>query len=289
VETAGYRLVRLKNGSVSVRSEAEGETFHPVIGPVAEAEALYVRQLRLPERVASHRRFVLWDVGLGAGANVFTALRHLSQIPARLEIVSFDRTLDPLRFALEQADKLGFVGEFAPATRQLLDHHTVEFRQDALEISWRVHVSDFPTLVSSGESVPAPHAIFYDAFSPARNAAMWTLPLFTALWQRLDPARPCALATYSRATLVRTTLLCAGFRVGAGHATGEKEETTIAANTAELIEEPLNGPWLERARRSTSAEPLGEPNYRQSRLSQPTLNVLERHPQFSGGHRSAKA
>src|SRR5208283_2816198 len=98
----------------------------------------------------------------------------------------------------------------------------------------------------------APHAIFHDAFSPAKNPAMWTLPLFENLFRVLDPARPCALTTYSRSTMLRATLLLAGFFVGVGHATGEKEETTIAANDLNSISEPLDRRWLDRARRSHS-------------------------------------
>ncbi len=109
---------------------------------------------------------------------------------------------------------------------------------------------------------------------------MWTAPLFANLYRLLDPQRPCALATYSRSTLLRATLLVAGFFVGAGHATGEKEETTIAANTLALIAEPLDRRWLGRARRSTSAEPLAEPAYRQARLSPATWEKLREHPQF---------
>jgi len=130
------------------------------------------------------------------------------------------------------------------------------------------------------ESFPAPHAILFDPFSPAKNPAMWTLPLFTNLFRLLDPGRPCALATYSRSTMTRAGLLLAGFYVGAGHATGAKEETTIAANTLELIHEPLDRRWLERARRSHSAEPLGELVYRQLRLAPATWEGLQAHPQF---------
>ncbi len=91
---------------------------------------------------------------------------------------------------------------------------------------------------------------------------------------------PCALPTYSRSTLLRVSLLLAGFFVGAGHATGEKEETTIAANTLDLIDEPLDKEWLHRARVSGSAEPLWEPIYRQARLREETWERLLRHPQF---------
>ncbi len=85
---------------------------------------------------------------------------------------------------------------------------------------------------------------------------MWNQPLVSRLYELLDPQRPCALPTYSRSTMLRVTLLLAGFYVGVGHATGEKDETTIAANDLGLIEAPLDARWLERVRRSTSAEPL---------------------------------
>ncbi|NBR87267.1 MAG: hypothetical protein EBS84_20540 [Proteobacteria bacterium] len=122
--------------------------------------------------------------------------------------------------------------------------------------------------------------MLFDAFSPAKNPEMWTLPLFTQLFRRLDPARPCAMPTYSRATLLRVTWLLAGFHVGVGHATGEKEETTLAANTLALLDEPLDRKWLERARRSTSAEPLHEAKYRQAPLTAATWEQLRAHPQF---------
>jgi hypothetical protein len=81
--------------------------------------------------------------------------------------------------------------------------------------------------------------------------------------------------------MLRVTLLLAGFFVGVGHATGEKEETTIAANTIDLIAEPLDRRWLQRAHRSSSAEPLWEPVYRQAALSSATWDKLLQHPQFS--------
>ena len=81
--------------------------------------------------------------------------------------------------------------------------------------------------------------------------------------------------------MLRVTLLLAGFFVGLGHATGEKEQTTIAANSPDLIAEPLDRRWLQRAQRSTSAEPLWEPLYRQARLSSATWEKLQQHPQFS--------
>src|SRR5213596_31687 len=102
-----YKIGRLANGVHSVHSLAHGETFHPVIGPAAEAEALYVRQLNLRDRVKHHSsRFIIWDIGLGAAANTIIVLRALHDIPAPLQILSFDETTEPLRFALDHAATL---------------------------------------------------------------------------------------------------------------------------------------------------------------------------------------
>ena len=352
----GYKLVQLAAGAYSIHSLAYGETMHPAIGPAAEAEALYVDQLRLAERIREQAgEFVIWDVGLGAAANALAVLRATRHLACALRLVSFDNTTEPLQFALNHAKALGYFGGYESRAQTLLEKHRVSFRDADHLVEWELQPGDFPTLLarllasssarfhhepqgaagilpaeepvtcsadgtSAGpwrrcltgsrfmvprhgikvmkaahepqgaagilpaeepELFPAPHAILFDPFSPAKNPAMWTLPLFTNLYRLLDPARPCALATYSRSTMTRVALLLAGFYVGAGHATGEKEETSIAANTPELIDEPLDRAWLERARRSHSAEPLWEPVYRQARLAPATWEGLQRHPQFA--------
>jgi tRNA U34 5-methylaminomethyl-2-thiouridine-forming methyltransferase MnmC len=281
---SGYQLVRLNNGICSVRSLADAETFHPVIGPVAEAEALYVKQLRLRERLQNHAgEFVIWDVGLGAAANALTVLRATRDINCQIRLVSFDHTLEPLQFALKNAEALGYFGGYETHLKELLRTHRVAFQHHQQSVNWEFHHGDFPTLLKSesvNRQIQTPHAILFDAYSPARNPAMWTLPLFTNLFQLLDPQRPCALPTYSRSTILRVTLLLAGFFVGVGHATGEKEETTIAANDLSLITEPLGPRWLDRVRRSHSAEPMVEPVYRIAPLSTECWERLQAHPQF---------
>jgi len=275
-----------------VHSLAHAETFHPVVGPVAEAKALYVRQLRLVERLETTTgEFVVWDVGLGAAANPITFLRAAERVPASVRIVSFDHTIEPLRFALENVAHLEYLAGFEDPLRRLLKNGAVSFTWGALRVQWEMQVADFPSLLAgpAAASFPKPHAIMFDAFSPAKNPAMWTEPLFAALYHLLDPQRPCALPTYSRSTMLRVTLLLAGFFVGVGHPTGEKEETTVAANTLELIDEPLEQQWLQRARRSTSAEPMWEPVYRQAPLSPQSWERLKDHPQFKGRSESSSS
>jgi hypothetical protein len=291
-----YQLVQLANGQKTLYSARYGEKMHPGLGPTLEAELLYVRQLKIRTRLpASRGEFVIWDVGLGAAANALATLRATRELAGELRLISFDNTAEPLQFALNNSEALGYVREYENQITALLRDRRVAFDNGRLKVRWEFHLGDFPSWLDSrslasqgsaqlfqraGSETGAPHAIFYDAFSPAKNPAMWTLPVCENLFRSLDPARPCALTTYTRSTMIRTTLLLAGFCVGVGRATGQKEETTMAANSLELITDPLDARWLERAARSGSAEPLPRPNYTQMPLSPATMERLRRHPQF---------
>jgi tRNA U34 5-methylaminomethyl-2-thiouridine-forming methyltransferase MnmC len=284
-----YQLVQLANGEKTLFSASYGEKLHPGLGPTAEAERLYVRQLQICERLQNGAgEFVIWDVGLGGAANAIAALRATKEISGKLRLVSFDNTAGPLEFALHNAAALGYVAGYEETLAALLRENKIEFANGKLSVTWEFHLGDFPEMLSNlklktqnSKFAPPPHAIFYDAFSPAKNPAMWTLPVFQNLFHALDPQRPCALTTYSRSTLLRSTLLLSGFFVGVGHATGMKEETTVAASDLNLLAEPLGARWLERALRSDSAEPLREPVYSRAKLSPATAEKLRAHPQFA--------
>ncbi len=254
-DQAGFDLVTVQTGARSLRSREFGETFHPVVGPMIEAVVLHVRQQRLVERAGKTRGpFVIWDVGLGAAANAIAAIEafHAADAAMRVELHSFDHTTAPLAFALEHAEALGYLPPHAEAVRSLLK--TGRWQSPVLpEFAWHFHAGDFRESITHP---PAPHAILYDPYSPAANPALWTLEHFAALHARLDPTRPCLLTNYTRSTAVRVTLLLAGFFVGRGHATGEKDETTIASNALELLDEPLDARWLERVQKSTRSAPL---------------------------------
>jgi len=281
----GYELVPLADGVHGVFSHAYQETCHPIIGPEREARRLYVEGLDLVRRVSRRAGapFVLWDVGMGSAANTLAVLRALASIPAALRVVSFDQTTAALEFALGHVSALPFLAGFEPHLRRLMTERRVAFRHGELEVSWEYAAGNFPALLAQAplDAWPKPDAVVFDPHSPARNPEMWTLPLFERLHARLDPARPCALSTYSRSTMVRTALLLAGFYVGRGGGAGAKEETTMAASGRELLSDPLDRAWLERIRSSTSAEPLTEEGYRQAPLSAATQARLQAHRQFA--------
>lgn len=269
-----FEIRELKDGIKSLRLIENQETFHPEIGPMAEARILHVEQHRLRERVAETRSFVLWDVGLGAAANAIAAVEAMSDCSADVEIHSFDRNTDAIRFALSRTEDLDYLQGYGPALECLIEQRDIRIKP---KIRWVFHLGDFRHEMLRSE-IPAPDAVFYDPYSPRGNVDMWNLEHFQALRRRL--VKPCLLSNYTRATSTRVTWLLAGFSVGIGVAIGKKEESSLAATDIRLLEKPLPTSWLKRVRVSHSAAPLRGQLYSTGPISSDDYSDLANLPQF---------
>jgi tRNA U34 5-methylaminomethyl-2-thiouridine-forming methyltransferase MnmC len=278
-----FELVTLRNGTRAVRHVGHGEVMHPSVGPWQEAQALYVAQSRLAERLqTAGPPLYVWDVGLGAGTNAVAALtcaRELGERQLRqLKVVSFEIDLAPLRLALADSEGFPFLQPFAEAARSLAS--TQCWREGPL--SWELHLGDATALWREREHERAPSepvdVIFFDPFSPASNPAMWTPSAFESLrGHTREDSDGCTLFTYSAATPTRVSLLLGGFFVGTGVATGMKRETTVAATRPELLLEPLDGRWLARWERSTAQGPHG------GESNDKVRSAVSEHRQFTRG------
>jgi hypothetical protein len=277
-----FELVDLENGLVSLRCTNSQETFHPGIGPAEEARILHVEQQALTKRAQNSKNFILWDVGLGAAANAIAAITTLrKELPADAShpviIQSFDKSTRPLEFALKNAQALGYIVGFEKEIAELLIHNEVKISEN---IIWKFHQGDFCSDIET-LSMRAPDAIFYDPYSSKSNGEMWSLDHFSKIYQRLDPQRPCLLTNYTASTYLRVTLLLAGFYVGYGTQIHKKLQTTIAANSLDLLSRPLDKEWLtERVSISHSAAPLRDLPHKIAPISKADYLKLCQHPQF---------
>jgi hypothetical protein len=220
---------------------------------------------------------VIWDIGLGPAANAITAIETLRESAGPVEIHSYEIDTSVLEFALGHAEPLKYLVGWEGVVSELL---SAGVASPAPGISWRLHRGDFSRSRHEG---PAPSAIFFDPYSPARNAEMWSLETFRMIRDAVSsPYAPdCTMTNYTRSTSVRVTMLLAGWFVGTGVPTGEKEETTIAANRIGLLEKPLDAAWLTRVRSSTNSSPLRGRNYERGPISPEDYTLLAAHPQFA--------
>ena len=276
-----FELVTLRNGTRAVRHTGHGEVMHPSVGPWQEAQALYVAQSQLAEKLQKDGPPLhLWDVGLGAGTNAVAALtcaRELGERQRRqLKVVSFEVDLAPLRLALADSEGFPFLQPFAEAGQALAT--TQRWREGRLE--WELHLGDAAALWREREqpygSWELADIVFFDPFSPASSPAMWTPSAFQLLRTHArEDSEGCTLFTYSAATPTRVSLLLGGFFVGAGIATGMKKETTVAATRRESLREPLDERWLARWERSTAQGPHG------TATSEELQSAIRGHTQFN--------
>lgn len=270
-----FELVTLRNGARAVRHVGHGEVMHPSIGPWQEAVALYAEQSRLAEKLQqAGPPLCVWDVGLGAGTNAVAALTVAAGLGLaqrrRLRIVSFEVDLSPLRLAISDADGFPFLRAFVGAAETLASAR--RFQGELFD--WELHLGDACALWD--QATCPPDLIYFDPFSPVANPQLWTSDSFARLREHAGRAASgCSLFTYSAATPTRVSLLLGGFYVGAGHPTGAKTETTVAATHRRLLEKPLDRRWLERWERSSSKAPHGSP------LTAQIEQAVRRHAQFT--------
>jgi queuine tRNA-ribosyltransferase len=256
-----HEIVRTRGGALAVRSRQAGEIMHPGVGPLVEAEQLYVRQSRLAERLRAARApLVLFDVGLGAGSNALAARAVSEAAPAEaapLHLISFERDLGALALALEAGEAFGFVGEAAIAARALL----ASGRHDSARTSWRLEAGDLLAALAAwsarGDESARADVVFWDPFSPRANPGLWTVAAFSAIRRCAGPA--CTLYTYSASTAVRVALLLAGWAIGVGDGIGSKERTTAAAIRVGDLARPLDQRWLGRLSHAGAPMPADAP------------------------------
>jgi queuine tRNA-ribosyltransferase len=234
------------DGFSSIRHVPSGEIMHSVNHPDEEAHRVYVSQSALIARArAGERALVVWDVGLGAAHNAMALIRALDGAGAEVQLVSFERDLDPFRLALAHGKQFPHLRHAAPHILAA----SGAYRRERL--AWTLCEGDF---LETFPGQPTPDVIFWDPFSSKVDASLWSLETFRRLFRAMD--RPVELFTYSSSTAVRSSLLAAGFHVARGLASGPKDETTIALKLGTAVDlsiHPLLGrSWLERRERSTA-------------------------------------
>ncbi len=253
-----FEIVTTTTGAISIRNNKVNEIMHNPVGPWIEANALYIDQSNLKLRLSdiSSDEFVIFDIGLGAAANAIAAMSCAQNMtgPSRpLRLVSFERDLDLLKFALHHSEKFAHFKGFESAIEQILDKG--HWHND--KIFWELHHGDF--LETSKNTIPRPHLIFFDPYSPKVNQDMWTSECFKKIRQSSREPKDggTSLYTYSQATCIRVALINAGFFVGYGQATGLKTQTTEAATGLSMLKSPLDKIWFERWQRSNARYPYG--------------------------------
>lgn len=181
----------------------------------------------LPQAWAGRRHFTVAELGFGTGLNMLALLDlWASHRPAGGHLHLFSVEAFPLPLAVVAAAHQAIDGLNRSLSAHLLAHwpqgarglHRIAF--PALGATLDLMVADAATAVPQWEGKA--DAWFLDGFAPARNPAMWSDELLSAVAARTAPGGRAA--SYSVAGHVRRALASAGFAVERPPGFGSKRQ-----------------------------------------------------------------
>lgn len=252
-------VVLTRSGAPAMLDRTSGEVMHPVVGPLVEAERLYVAPSQLEQRLRApgSEPVVLLDIGLGAGSNAAAAIALRESLPSdlrRLSIISVDRSLAALALALQPEHAAAF--GWGPAVSHIARALLMNGSYQSAHFDWQLCEADILQTLAARPAASV-DIVFWDPFSPSANPELWTLAAFSAARRVCRPG--ATLHTYSGATAIRSALLLAGFAVGIGEKISEGKHATLAALPPSTLSAPLDPRWLQRLTRSSAPFPSDAP------------------------------
>jgi tRNA U34 5-methylaminomethyl-2-thiouridine-forming methyltransferase MnmC len=204
------RCIQLtKDGSHTIAIPALAVTYHSVHGAIQESMHVFI-EAGLNYYISTYKpeNIAVLEMGFGTGLNVLLTSIALEKTNTSVYYVSVEKF--PLTH--QDAAALNFCQQLNRDDLQddFMAMHTCE---------WDKSIPMYENLLlykSSTDLTSFTHTtnfdiIYFDAFAPATQPALWTVEIFTKLFQLLNTNG--ILVTYCSKGDVRRALLAAGFKV----------------------------------------------------------------------------
>jgi tRNA 5-methylaminomethyl-2-thiouridine biosynthesis bifunctional protein len=208
------------------------DIYHSEAGGIGQAEYVFIKGNDLPRRWSGRTLFSIFETGFGLGLNFLATWAHWRRDPlacTRLHFVSVEKhpfSRDDLQAYLSslhrsaaahlsEAELTPLYAALVPLAQMLCEQwpvlvpgmHRLEFDggRVVLTLIFGDALKVLPTLSLRAD------AFYLDGFSPAKNPALWSTPIFKCLTRFAAPG--ASIATYTIAAAVRNGLVDAGFVV----------------------------------------------------------------------------
>lgn len=199
------RLVRTADGSFTLDSPALGGHYHSLHGAMAEGRHIYIAQgLQAVRKIAID----VLEVGLGTGLNALLTWEDSERAGKQVSYLA----LEPFPVPAELCERLGHplaIGAPArqPGYRAMMradPGRTIRLSPQFIFRWEQVHLQEW-------EACEAFDLVYFDAFSPRAQPAMWTLDVFRRIQRAMRPG--AVMVTYCVKGEVRRTMAKAGLVV----------------------------------------------------------------------------
>jgi len=214
-----YEFITTDDGSITAFSKLYGEACHSTSGAVNETILHYIKGCKIEEK-AQKEIITILEVGFGVGIGYQETKKALKE--KKYIFISMEIDEDLIIYFLEKNPEI--------LLKEKTDYfYFCEFENHKLYLLYGNARVTLPKFCK--EHSPLFDCIYQDAFSPKRNAILWTTEWFELLKE--NSKEDCIMSTYSSSSSIRKSMISAGWKILKGAQFGPKRSSTRAVLTGE--------------------------------------------------------
>ncbi len=216
-------IILTKDGSPTIYLPDLNEHYHSTHGAIQEAEHVFI--LNGLNEFINQEKITIIEIGFGSGLNaLLTAISCYKKEKGTIHYTGIEAF--PLT-DLEQS-KMNY-GQllFSPSSNEIQEKINQSPWNEAHEIHPKFEIIKIKSKIEEID-LPSDHfdIVFYDAFGPSAQANMWTIEIFTQLFNSLKENG--LFVTYCAKGQVKRDLKAVGFSIESRPGPPGKREMTLA-------------------------------------------------------------
>ena len=222
-----YQLKITADGSYTLHSPLYDKDCHSLFGAKSETEIYYLAGCEILSKLQQQKSINILEVGFGIGLGLITTYEKTSALDLPVHFVSLEIDQKLIEFVIHQG---------------ILKDFSVEKKSNSIEVtknkfSAKILIGDARDTLPNFNDFKF-HAIYQDAFSPKKNAILWTVEWFRLLKEK--SFSDTLLSTYSASSSIRKSLIEAGWAVRNGPKFSGKKSSTVASPSGISEEDIIN-------------------------------------------------
>ncbi len=216
MDLKNYDFIKTDDGSLTVFSKLYNETCHSIAGAASETKVHYIDGCDVVNK-SKDSEINIFEAGFGVGVGFYETYKASL---SRFTFVSIEIDEDLVLYTLKK-DPL-----FSNYIKSDYFYH-VKHKDFELYLLIGNGRETFPKFQK--EMKFSYDCIYQDAFSPKRNAILWTSQWFQDLYE--SAKADCIMSTYSASSSIRKSMIAGGWTVYDGEKFGNKRASTRAKTT----------------------------------------------------------
>jgi chorismate dehydratase len=242
-----YDEIETGDGSITLFSKAYNESCHSNSGAIEETQTHYIKGCEIQTKSNEYDPLCILEVGFGTGIGFLQTKKTL--VGENFIFVSFEIDIELIEI-FARNNNINFKTDDKLYTYKAENYELIIILGNA-----RDTIKLFPQIIPYSF-----HAIYQDAFSPKRNAILWTTQWFEAL--KNISHESCILSTYSASSSIRKSMIAGGWTVYNGEQFGKKRSSTRAKLSGktdiEIIDRLNRSPAIEITDENYKSYTLGK-------------------------------